>query len=114
MPQSITAKRHQVIYIYIFSYQNRTLNNKQTLENAINSLTNPGLFGKKNVEVAYLKATGEFIKQKTLRHKIKMDYTLKVLLFINVGRKDPDKGAEGTNTLDEESQNKYKRHLWKK
>ena len=54
------------------------------MENAINALTNPGLFGKKNTEVAYDKAIGEYIKQKTLQHKIKMDYTLKVLLFTHV------------------------------
>ena len=42
-----------------------------------------------------------------------MDYTLEVLLFTDVDKKDPDKGAEGTN-LDEESQKKYKKYLSKK
>ena len=47
-------------------------------------------------------------KQKTLAHKIKMDYTLTVLLFTDVDKGDADKDAQGTNELDEDSRKKYK------
>ena len=52
---------HEQIQRVLCLHQNKTLNHKKTLENAINALTNPGLFGKKNAEVAYQKATGEIM-----------------------------------------------------
>ena len=52
------------------------LNNDKTLENAIVALTYPGLFNKKQAEVLYHKATGQFVKKKALASKIEMNYTL--------------------------------------
>ena len=65
-------------------------------------LSYPSLFGKKKAEELYLTATGQYLKQKTLKHKIHMDYTLKVLLFTDVDKKDDNTG-EGTSELDEET-----------
>ena len=89
------------------------IHDKRTLVNAVVGLSYPSPFGKKKAEELYLKATGEYLKQKTLKHKIQMDYTLKVLLFTDVDKKDEDTG-EGTNELDEETRKKHKRYLTKK
>ena len=57
-------------------YKTGQLNNKKTLENAILALTYPGLFSKKQAEVLYHKATGQFTKEKrALPYKNKMEYT---------------------------------------
>ena len=96
-------------------YKTGQLNNKRSLENAIIALRNPALFGKKKVEVLYQTATGQFLRKKAWPHKLKMEYTLKVLLFTDVDKKkDPDKEEEGTMDLDEASQNKYKKYVSKK
>ena len=95
-------------------YQTGQLNNKDSLENAIIALTCPVLFGKKKAEVLYHKATSEFVKQKTLIRKIKMNFTLKVRLFTDVDRGDPDKDLQGKNELDEDNRKKYRKYLSKK
>ena len=84
-------------------YQTGQLNNKRTLDNAIIAMTYPALFGQKKAEVVYHKAAGLFIEQKALMHKIKMECTLKVLLFTDVDKKYPGKDAQGTNEIDEET-----------
>ena len=89
-------------------YKTGQLNNKRSLENAIVALRHPALFGKKKVEEFYQKATGQFLRKKGLPYKLKMDYTLKVLLFTDVEGKDPVKDAEATNELDEEIKEKHK------
>ena len=43
-----------------------------------------------------------------------MEYTLKVMLFTDVDKKNPDKDTEAEHNLDEESKNKYKKYLSKK
>ena len=54
-------------------YQTGQLNNRRTLDNAIIALTYPALFGKQKTEAVYHKAAGQFIKQKALTRKIKME-----------------------------------------
>ena len=70
------------------------------------ALRHPASFGPKKAKALYQKATGEFLGKKGLPHKLKMDYTLKVLLFTDVDKKDPDTDLQGTMNLDEESQKK--------
>ena len=85
-------------------YKTGQLNDKRSLKNAIVALSNPTMFGKKKVEEYYMKATGQFTKKKGLPQKLKVEYTLKVLLFTDIDKKNPD--MEGTNELDEETRKK--------
>ena len=71
------------------------------------------MFGKKKVEEFYQKATGQFLRKKTWPHKLKMDYTLKVLLCTDVDKKDPDRDMEGDMDLNKESQKTHKKFLTK-
>ena len=72
------------------------------------------MFGPKKVEVLHQRATGQLLRKMGLPYKLKMDYTLKVLLFTDVDKKDPDKDMEAENNLDEEGKRKYKKRLSKK
>ena len=63
-------------------YKIGQLNNKRSFENAIVALRHPTMFGKKKVEEFYQKATGQFLRKNGLPYKLKMEYTLNVLLFI--------------------------------
>ena len=72
-------------------------------------MRHPALFGKKKVEEFYQKATGQFLRKKGLPYKLKMEYTMMVLLFTDVSKSDPDKDRQGEMGLDTESQ-KNTRH----
>ena len=92
-------------------YETEQLNSERSLGNAIVARRHPMLFDKKKVEEFYQKATGQFLRKKRLPYNLKMEYTLKVLLFTDVSKSDPDKDRRGEMDLDKESQQKYKKFL---
>ena len=90
-------------------YTDGAVNNFKTLQNAMIALAHPAMYGPKKVMEYYNKAMGMQI-QKKLVAKLKMNYTLRVLLFTG-------SSAEPTrmvNTLTEEQQKTYKKYLTRK
>ena len=65
--RSALEYNHEKIQHVLHLYETRQLKNTWTLENAVVGLSYPSLFGKKKAEELYLKATGEYLKQKTFK-----------------------------------------------
>ena len=90
-------------------YTDGTVNNFKTLQNAMIALAHPAMYGPKKVMEYYNKAMGMQI-QKKLVAKLKMNYTLRVLLFTG-SLAEPTRMV---NTLNEEQQKTYKKYLTRK
>jgi len=90
-------------------YTEGAVNNFKTLQNAMIALAHPAMYGPKKVMEYYNKAMGMQI-QKKLVAKLKMNYTLRVLLFTDC-KSEPTRMVD---TLTEEQQKTYRKFLTRK
>jgi len=104
-PKANIAKMANVLQ----NYREGVVNNFRTAENAIIALSHPTMFGPRKVVEYYNKAMGVQIERKLVA-KLKVDYTLRVLLFTSSARAP----TGVVNALNEEQQKTYKKYITKK
>ena len=91
------------------NYREGIVNNFRTVENAILALSHPNMFGPRKVIEYYNKAMGVQIGR-NLVAKLKINYTLRVLLFTS----SASEPTGVVNALNEEQQKTYKKYITKK
>ena len=94
----------------IFLYEKGNIKNYKTAENAVAASAFPSASTPKKVSELYQKAIGVKTPARAIA-KLKLNYTLKMLLFTDVGKGSKDNEK---NELTEEERKKYKKFLTKK
>ena len=104
-PKANIAKMENVLQ----NYREGVVNNFRTVENAMIALSHPNMFEPRKVVEYYNKAMGVQI-ERNLVAKLKVNYTLRVLLFTS----SASEPTGVVNALNEEQQNTYKKYITKK